>query len=141
MLIDQAKPLIALGFDYGEKKIGVAIGNNYTNLARSLTTIENRSRIWVLTVIQRLVSTWNPDVMVVGLPIHADGREQELTRLSKKFERQLYERFHLPVIAIDERYSSLEAKLAIAQHCRQDISIDAEAAKIILQQYFNEMFV
>lgn len=137
---DSIEPLVVLGFDYGEKKVGVAVGNNLTGLARPLTIIENRSCSWLFCTIQKLIQEWCPHRLIVGLPLHADGKEQQITLLARKFGRQLSGRFHLPVVFVDERYSSLEASLSVKSDLgKKRVLLDAESAKVILQQYFNEI--
>ncbi|MCX4157483.1 MULTISPECIES: Holliday junction resolvase RuvX [Paraburkholderia] len=126
-----------LAFDYGEKRIGVAVGNSLTRSARALVIVQNRSREYRFEAIGKLISEWKPDALVVGLPMHPDGMPHEMTQLAKRFGNQLNGRFNLPVTWIDERYSSVEAKAEIrAGNGRADM-LDAEAASIILQQYLD----
>jgi putative Holliday junction resolvase len=126
-----------LAFDYGEKRIGVAVGNSLTRSARALVIVQNRSREYRFEEVGKLIAEWKPDALVVGLPMHPDGTPHEMTQLAKRFGNQLNGRFNLPVTWIDERYSSVEAKAEIrAGHGRADM-LDAEAASIILQQYLD----
>jgi putative pre-16S rRNA nuclease len=128
-----------LAFDYGEKRIGVAVGNSLTRSARPLVIVQNRSREYRFEAIGKLIAEWKPDALVVGLPMHPDGTPHERTQLAKRFGNQLNGRFNLPVTWIDERYSSVEAEAEIrAGNARADM-LDAEAARIILQQYLDEL--
>jgi len=123
-----------LAFDYGEKRIGVALGNSITRSARALETIPNRSVDFRFAQITRLVGEWQPVGFVVGMPVHPDGEEQPMIKLAKRFGNQLHGRYGLPVTWVDERYSSIAAQDAGAS----DDVLDAEAACIILQQFFDE---
>ncbi|MGF6765515.1 MULTISPECIES: Holliday junction resolvase RuvX [Paraburkholderia] len=126
-----------MAFDYGEKRIGVAVGNSLTRSARPLVVVQNRNREYRFEELGKLIAEWKPDALVVGLPMHPDGAPHEMTQLAKRFGNQLNGRFNLPVTWIDERYSSVEAKAGIrAGNGRADM-LDAEAACIILQQYLD----
>ena len=123
-----------LAFDYGEKRIGVALGNSITRSARALEPIPNRSVDFRFAQISRLVGEWQPVGFVGGMPVHPDGEEQPMIKLAKRFGNQLHGRYGLPVTWVDERYSSIAAQDAGAS----DDVLDAEAARIILQQFFDE---
>ena len=126
-----------LAFDYGEKRIGVAIGNSLTRHARALVVLLNRNREYRFEAVGKLIGEWKPDALVVGLPCHPDGTPHEMTQLAKRFGNQLNGRFNLPVTWVDERYSSVEAKADIRQGAARADMLDAEAARIILQQYLD----
>jgi putative holliday junction resolvase len=137
MSLPAGREATLLGFDYGEKRIGVALGNSLTRSARPLLIVPNRNREYRFEAVGKLIAEWKPDALVVGLPMHPDGTPHEMTQLAKRFGNQLNGRFNLPVSWIDERYSSVEAKANIrAGHGRADL-LDAEAASIILQQYLD----
>lgn len=123
-----------LAFDYGEKRIGVAVGNTLLKQARALTIIQNRNREYRFETVGKLISEWRPQAIVVGLPLHPDGTPHARTLLCKRFGNQLNGRFSLPVTWVDERYSSAAAADALGR----DDDIDAEAARIILQQFFDQ---
>ena len=126
-----AAVLTYLAFDYGAKRVGVACGNSQTRQAQPLQTVaaEGAQRF---ERIAQLVAEWQPAALVVGVPFHPDGAEHENTARARKFGRQLCGRFHLPVHEVDERYSSVEAE-------RDDPDdLDAAAAAVILQQFFND---
>lgn len=126
-----------LAFDYGEKRIGVAIGNALTCQARALVIIANRNRDYRFEAIGKLIDEWKPDALVVGLPSHPDGTPHEMTRMAKRFGNQLNGRFNLPVSWVDERYTSVEAEAGLRERGASADMLDAEAARIILQQYLD----
>ncbi|RKP50873.1 Holliday junction resolvase RuvX [Trinickia fusca] len=126
-----------LAFDYGEKRIGVAIGNSLTRLARALVVVPNHNREYRFEAVGKLIGEWKPDALVVGVPCHPDGSPHEMTRLATRFGNQLNGRFNLPVNWVDERYTSVEAEVGIRQGNAQAQMLDAEAARIILQQYLD----
>ncbi|MGH8782895.1 Holliday junction resolvase RuvX [Paraburkholderia sp.] len=126
-----------LAFDYGEKRIGVAIGNALTRSARPLAVLQNLNRIHRFEAVGKLISEWQPDMLVVGLPMHKDGTPHTMTQLAKRFGNQLNGRFNLPVTWVDERYSSVEAEAGIREGTAHTDMVDAEAARIILQQYLD----
>jgi putative Holliday junction resolvase len=121
-----------LGFDFGLKRIGVAVGNSLLKQAQPLTVITAATNDAKFAAIAALVQEWHPARCVVGLPSHPDGAEHEMTVRCRRFANQLSGRFGVSTIMVDERYSS-----AVIPHRRGDV-IDAEAAAIILQQYFND---
>ena len=126
-----------LAFDYGEKRIGVAIGNALTRQARALVVVPNRNREYRFEAVGKLIGEWKPDALVVGLPCHPDGTPHQMTRLAKRFGNQLNGRFNLPVAWVDERYSSVAADLDMRDAGVAAEMRDAEAACIILQQYLD----
>ncbi|MEX3954846.1 Holliday junction resolvase RuvX [Trinickia sp. EG282A] len=126
-----------LAFDYGEKRIGVAIGNALTGQARALAVVPNPNREARFAAVGKLIGEWKPDALVVGLPSHPDGTPHEMTRLAKRFGNQLNGRFNLPVSWVDERYSSVEAEAGLRASGGRAEMLDAEAARIILQQYLD----
>jgi len=121
-----------LGFDFGLKRIGVAVGNSLLKQAQPLTVITAATNDAKFTAIDALMREWQPARCVVGLPSHPDGAEHEMTVRCRRFANQLNGRFGVATVMVDERYSS-----AVIPHRRGDV-IDAEAAAIILQQYFND---
>lgn len=118
-------------FDFGVKRIGVAMGNTMIRQAepvKVISAIDNATRF---ADIGALLDEWKPARLVVGLPMHPDGAEHEMTARARKFANQLHGRFSLPVELVDERYSS-----AVISAKRGEV-IDDRAAAIILQQYFD----
>jgi putative Holliday junction resolvase len=123
-----------LAFDYGEKKIGVALGNFITLEARSLTILPNITVEVRFEAVAALIQEWNPVQLIVGMPVNPEGGEQPSMKLARRFGNQLNGRFDLPVEWVDERYTSRAASMAGARRGE----LDAEAARIILQQYFDQ---
>ena len=128
----ESQPGIVLGFDFGTRRIGVALGNGITRSARSLQIIEGPSALARWRAVAALVEQWQPQQLVVGVARHTDGAAHEMTARCERFARQLEGRFHLPVARIDERYSS-----AVVPR-RGERPDDDEAAAVILQQWFDE---
>jgi len=118
-----------LAVDFGTKKIGLALGNSLLRVARPLKTIAHRSNDFTFQEIQQFIQAWEITLLVVGLPRHPDGTAHAMTHRCTRFGNQLHGRFQLPVVWIDERYTS-----ATAHYPRGDI--DAQAAVMILEQYF-----
>lgn len=123
-----------LAFDYGEKKIGVALGNFITREARALTILPNITVEGRFEAVAALIQAWNPVLLIVGMPVNPEGGEQPSMKLARRFGNQLNGRFGLPVEWVDERYTSRAASMAGARRGE----LDAEAARIILQQYFDQ---
>lgn len=116
-----------LAFDYGEKRIGVAVGNAMTKTAQALKVIQNKSQDIRFKEVERLIQEWQPDLLVVGLPMHPDGTPHEMTQKAKRFGNQLSGRFQKNVVWVDERYTSVSV----------ENGNDALAAQLILQQYLD----
>ncbi len=121
-----------LGFDFGLKRIGVAVGNTILCQAQPLTIINAATNDAKFAAIAALIEEWKPTRCVVGLPRHPDGAEHEMTVRCRRFANQLHGRFGIEPILVDERYSSV-----VIPHQRGEL-IDAQAAAVILQQYFDE---
>ncbi len=118
-----------LAFDFGEKRIGVAVGNNITKTAEALKIIQEKNQDEKFKAIEALIQEWQPQLLVVGLPTHPDGAEHEMTQKAKRFGNQLHGRFQREVVWVDERYTSVSV---------QDGN-DALAAQLILQQYLDTL--
>lgn len=131
-----------LGFDFGEKRIGVAVGNTITYKAQALTTLHAESNAERLGAVEKLVAEWQPAGLVIGQPEHADGRPHEVAHLAKKFGNRLQEKFRLPVAFVNETMSSTEASRMLAERgirgLAQKTHIDAVAAQVILQSYLDQ---
>lgn len=123
---------LVFGFDFGIKRIGMAMGNTLTGQAQPLAVIKAIDNATRFQQIGQLIAEWRPARLVVGEPRHPDGAEHEMTMRCRRFANQLRGRFNLPVELVDERYSS-----AVIASRRGDM-IDAKAASIILQQYFDD---
>ena len=98
-----------LAFDFGEKRIGVAVGNSISRTAQPLLTIQDERNAPRFAAIAGLIGEWQPAALVVGAPCNDDGSPHELTRLCQRFANRLKGRFGLPVILVDERYTSTAA--------------------------------
>ncbi len=131
-----------LGFDFGNKKIGVAVGQTTTGTASPLQTIRSINQQPDWRIISQLIDQWRPAGLVVGLSLQADGSDNIITPRIRKFCRQLDGRYHLPVYQIDEAYSTFEAK----QLLFDDLNVkagklwavqDQLAAQLILQSWLN----
>jgi putative Holliday junction resolvase len=128
------QPETLICFDYGEKRIGVAVGQTITATATPLETIQVRNNQPDWNRISRLIEQWRPAALVVGQPLNMDGTRQLLTDLAERFARQLEGRYHLPVHLADERLSTYEAKDRL-----QDIhNLDPVAAQVILEAWLLE---
>ena len=119
-----------LAFDFGLKRIGVAVGEPELGTAHPLPGIAAPG----FAAIERLVKEWRPATLVVGLPVAAQG-EHVLAGRVRRFARQLAGRFRLPVETVDERYSSVEAESRLRGAKRRPV--DSVAAQILLEQYFH----
>jgi putative Holliday junction resolvase len=124
--------LTVIAFDFGTRRIGVAIGNTLTCLGQPIKTIEESSSDAAFKVIAGLLGEWQPNRLVVGLPCHPDGTEHEMSAKARRFGNQLHGRFQLPVDWVDERYTSavLEGDPSMRDN------LDARSAALILEQYF-----
>ncbi len=122
-----------IAFDFGTKRTGVATGQRFTQSATPLKTLHIAGTDARFDAIKKILAEWQPHALVVGIPAHPDGAAHEMTERCQKFARQLHGRFNLPVYEVDERYSSVEAASRGAE------DLDAEAAAIILEQFFSEI--
>ncbi|PLY48559.1 Holliday junction resolvase RuvX [Janthinobacterium sp. ROICE36] len=120
-----------LAFDFGLKRIGVAIGNSMICQAKPLSVITATANEPKFAAIDSLIKEWGASRIVVGLPSHPDGTEHDMSARCRRFANQVHGRFNLPVELVDERYSS-----AVIAARRGEV-IDDRAAAIILQQYFD----
>jgi putative Holliday junction resolvase len=121
-----------LCFDFGLKRIGVAVGNTGLRQAQPLQIIDAPTNDAKFAALGALIAEWQPALCVVGLPRHTDGAEHEMTVRCRRFANQLHGRFGVDTVLVDERYSS-----AVLPQRRGE-RIDDQAAAIILQQYFDE---
>jgi len=131
-----------LGFDFGTKRIGIAVGNTVSATAQPLTTIKDEKNDVRFAEIAALIKEWEPVALVVGLPCNDDGTPHEMTLLCRRFANRLKGRFDLPTLLVDERYTSAAASSLLDEegiHGRkQKLLIDQYAAQQILQAYFDE---
>ena len=135
-----------LGFDYGGKRIGVAVGQELTATTQSVATVAviNNKPDW--PHITRLLDEWKPDLVIVGLPMNMDGTEHEVSRAARRFGNQINGRYNLPVEMVDERLTSLEAEEIITEQRRSGqrrkrsskAAVDQIAAELIIKTWFNQ---
>lgn len=124
-----------LAFDYGTKKIGVAIGNTLTRQARPLQILWPVTKEQRFAAIAALLDEWQPDLVVVGLPLATDGGEQYASMRCRRFANQLKGRFGLEVVLVDERGSSMEAQEMLGRN----VADDSVAAMVILRRYLDAL--
>jgi len=130
-----------LAFDYGTRRIGVAVGNTLMRKAHPLTTIAGEANAARFAAIAALIGEWRPEALVVGRPLHADGAAHGMTADAERFARRLEGRFGLPVARVDERYTTQDAEAAlvangVAPRARKAVR-DQVAAQLILQSWFD----
>ncbi len=133
-----------LGFDFGKKFIGVAVGQELTGLASPLGSVKARDGIPDWDSMTKFIKEWQPDFIVVGLPLNMDGSEQQLTHDAKKFGNRVSGRFGLKVEFQDERLTTATAKEALFadggyRNLKKD-NIDAASAKLIIESYFENQY-
>ena len=139
--MDPTPDATLLAFDFGARRIGVAIGTTRLRTARPLTTIESERNDDRFAAIAGLVEQWQPDALVVGLPLHADGTPHDMTARARRFARQLHGRFGLPVHEVGERHTSELARAELRSTGRggreHRAQVDAVAAQLILQAWLD----
>ncbi|MGV2873854.1 Holliday junction resolvase RuvX [Colwellia sp. E150_009] len=133
-----------LGFDFGKKYIGVAIGQEITGSASPLGSVKATDGIPHWDKLSNFITQWQPDFIVVGLPLNMDGTEQQLTKDAKKFGNRIAGRFGLKVEFQDERLTTADAKEQLFsrggyKNLKKD-NIDAESAKLIIESYFQQQY-
>lgn len=130
-----------LGFDFGEKRIGVAVGNTLTLRASALTTLHVQSNLERIAAVGELVREWQAARLVVGEPTHENGTPHEMAHLAHKFGNRLRESFKLPVDYVNEHLSSVAAEAILNERGVRGIAqkpqLDAVAAEVILQSYLD----
>ena len=128
------QPITVMAFDYGTRRVGVAVGNSVTQVGQALKTIAALNTDVLFQNIELLVKEWQPDQLVVGRPVHPDGAEHEMTAKASRFGNQLHGRLKLPVNWVDERYTSA----ILENDPKMRDNLDAQSAALILEQYFME---
>lgn len=130
-----------LAFDFGTRRIGVAIGEMMLGRARPLTTIAAEANERRFAAIGKLIEEWQPAALVVGLPLSLEGEAGEMTERCRRFARQLEGRYRLPVALMDERLTSADAEAGLRERGldwrRRKETLDAEAAATLLQAYLD----
>ncbi len=146
LVLDAERPVVGtvLAFDFGEKRVGVAVGDLGLGLAHPLVTVSEGITKRRFDTITKLIEEWKPVQLVVGLPTHADGTDHELTRLSRRFARRLEGRFGISTRLVDERYTSITASVTLREagikEKKQKLVLDQVAAQQILQSYFDRQY-
>jgi len=128
-----------MGFDFGTQRIGIAMGQRITASANPLAPIKARDGVPDWDLLQRIITEWQPDAFIVGLPLNMDGSDSEMSRRAAKFAKRLEGRFHRPAYTHDERLTSYEAKgIVIAEGGNRNFgenSVDGIAAQLILESW------
>lgn len=132
-----------LGIDFGQKRIGFAVGQTLTRLANPLATVNNDGAFW--QTLKHQIEQWNISQIVLGLPLDMAGKEQEITRQVKNFSKKVQQHTQLPVHFVDERLTSFAAERQFKESRQSNLSkakdksqIDAMAAQIILQSWLDQ---
>lgn len=135
---------LVVGFDFGLKRIGVAVGQTITQTAKPLTVVNAQNDHLLWQTLDKLMQQWQPQLLVVGLPLNMDGSAQPITRATKNFANKLKQRYTLPVHFADERLSTKEARAQIFAERGfkglQQQSVDSIAAALILEQWLAENY-
>lgn len=130
-----------IAFDFGTNSIGCAVGQSITGTAQSLPAFKAQDGVPNWQEIGKLLAQWQPDLLVVGLPLNMDGTEQPLTQRAKKFANRLHGRFNLPVVLQDERLTTVEAKAEIfargGYRALKKGKVDGISACLILESWFD----
>jgi putative Holliday junction resolvase len=136
------KPTTIMGFDYGARRIGIAVGNAISNSARALDVLANGENGPDWRRLDALLREWRPDTLLVGLPLMLDNSEQANSRAARAFAGELEQRYSLPVRLVDERHSSQEAAQRFAEQRaggaakrKHAAALDAVAAQIIVERW------
>lgn len=129
-----------LGLDFGKKYIGVAVGQELTGNATPLGSVKAKDGIPVWDALSKFISDWQPDLIIIGLPLNMDGSEQQLTLDAKKFSQRVFGRYGIEIHLQDERLTTADAKAQLFsrggyKNLKKD-NIDAESARLIIESYF-----
>ena len=124
-----------IAFDFGEKKIGVAVGQTSTNTSSPLQIIFNKDNKTNWISISSLLDEWKPDLILLGKPLNMDGSESEIMKKVDKFYKQLKSIYDADIEFVDERLTTFEAR-EILKDEKQD-NVDAHAAKILIDNWFD----
>jgi putative Holliday junction resolvase len=129
------KPITVMAFDYGTRRVGVAVGNSVTGSGQALKTIAAPNSDSLFKEVENLLKEWQPERLVVGKPLHPDGAKHEMTLKAVRFGNQLQGRFQLEVEWVDERYTSA----VLEGDAQMQDNLDAHSAALLLEQYFSEL--
>lgn len=134
----------ALGLDFGKKYIGVAVGQEITGTASAIGSVKAKEGIPNWDDLAKYINEWQPDYIIVGLPLNMDGSEQQLTRDAKKFGNRVFGRFGIAVEFKDERLTTAAAKEQLFasggyRNLKKD-NVDAASALLIIESYFEQLY-
>ncbi|MFP2238757.1 Holliday junction resolvase RuvX [Pseudescherichia vulneris] len=133
-----------LGFDFGTRSIGVAIGQRVTGTARPLGALKAQDGTPDWNAIAKLLKEWQPEAVVVGLPLNMDGTEQPLTARARNFANKIHGRFGVKIVLHDERLSTVEARAGLFEHggyrALNKGKVDSASAVVILESFFEQGF-
>ncbi|MCG9711282.1 Holliday junction resolvase RuvX [Shewanella insulae] len=133
-----------LGFDFGTKSIGVAVGQQITGSATPLASLKANDGIPRWEEIEALIKEWKPDLIVVGLPLNMDGTEQEMTQRARKFANRISGRFGVKTATQDERLTTADAKARLFEmggyKALSKGQVDSMSAVLIIESYFENLY-
>lgn len=133
-------PKVLMAFDFGMKRIGVAVGQTVTCTATPIETVPAKAGEPQWHVIEKLIKKWQPNAFVIGIPLNMDGTDQPMSQHARHFANKLHERFHIPAHEMDERLTTKDARERLFQEggykALQDGQVDSIAAQLILQNWF-----
>jgi putative holliday junction resolvase len=133
---------VYLGFDFGYKRIGVAVGQKLTATATPLSTLKAEAGVPRWELIAALIAKWQPAALIAGLPTRADGGNLYVTKPAKRFANALKNQFELPVFLVDERLSTVEARAQLFAEGGfkklKKAEVDSMAACVILEQWLQD---
>ena len=134
-----------MGFEFGTRSIGIATGQEVTGTASPLTSIKANDGIPDWDQIEKILKEWQPDLLIVGLPLNMDGTEQEMTQRAKKFGQRLHGRFGFQVEFKDERLTTADAKARLFERggyrALGKSKVDAVSAQLILESWMEEQYL
>lgn len=136
-----SKKNIVLGFDFGLKKIGVAVGQAITQTANPLCVLTAKKGVPNWSEIKKLIVEWDADTLIVGLPLNMDGTEQPMTQHARSFGDALKKHFELPVIFVDERLTTVAARgemHATLKGAARFEKADSMSAKLIIESWYEK---
>lgn len=133
-----------VGIDFGTTSIGFAVGQTMTGTASPLEALKAKDGVPQWQQVEKLLATWQPDLVVVGLPLNMDGTEQPMTARAKKFANKIHGRFGYEVTTHDERLTTVDAKADLfASGGFRNLkkgNVDSQSAVVILESYFESLY-
>lgn len=132
-------PNCFIAFDFGMRHVGVAVGQSITQTATPLESLIVKEGVPNWEVVNELIKKWQPEALIVGIPLKMDGSEQEITNAARKFSDELYNHYKIPVNTVDERLTTVEARAYLfaagGYRALKKGVIDSMAAKIMLEDW------